>query len=86
MTKVKKQRINFAKDDIKNLELKMEDLINLRNLVIEVKEYADALTMEGEFVGKTYDNLDYLDKIFNKDIKKGNSKIIQFKKPVSTAV
>lgn len=40
-----------------NLELSLEELLSVKDWFMQVKEKADLLTLEDEYVGHTYDNL-----------------------------
>ena len=55
---------NIAKDDFSILvsNLNNEDLLKY---YLMKKAYADVLVIEGEYVGKTYDNLEKIEKKIN---------------------
>lgn len=65
-TTKKLSNLNIAKDNFK--EILASDTYNLSSLecyYFSKKLEADRLTLEGEFVGKTYDNLDAIKGMIN---------------------
>ena len=70
---IKHENLNVLCSDVKTI--KITDINALEQFYISNKEYADMVTVDDEFVGLTYSNLEFLKSFIN--LEKTNQKVLR---------